>query len=278
MKEKIIALILYVLLVVSCGIKASRQEVSMKAMSLRTTIINVPQVNSINHKQNDDNVFFHLPPEENELCELLVDTIVEIVKADHIQCVFYDMHAVAASLCNRFIHGDSQVVEGYLQYCALNAHHKTNSHFLQALLKTLKEYNECNPTKVSFYGIDMTTKPLGWTVLLKHVQDFRETTVIDSLERYCYDPDVQIHQQADNTARMMENERERMQELLGEDYFMWLRYVKALSDEKKSGLSVISESKKIDSLIYEDYLWLDSIVSGKKLVLWTQEMCNISGD
>ena len=210
---------------------------------------------------NEENVIYTFSK------DCLIDSVLHAIQTGGARTVFVDMHAMAGSLCNRYIQGDKNVPSSSIDFCAFGAYHKIeNIPAFEALIERLMVYNETSRVKVSLYGIDCSTGPSSWTVELNHVPAYKETTLSDSLERYCLDEDIDIYQQADRTAKMMEKNSRRFQKLLGEEYPIWLRYIKALR-KRVSAQDYHRQLEEADQSILNDYLWLDKRVPGRKVVI-----------
>lgn len=219
------------------------------------------QIGAKKVENGEGNLFYTFPN------GLMIDSMLADIRTESILTVFVDMHAMAGSLCNRYIQGDGSVPSSSIDFCAFGTCHEIKDvAAFKAFIEGLKAYNDTCSVKVKLYGIDCSTSPSSWCPELNRVPDYKATTLPDSLERYCLDEEINIYQQAKRTVKMMEKERKRFGLLLGEDYLIWLRYIKALS-KKSATLSYRFDAEKIDKLLADDYRWLNKRVPGRKVVV-----------
>ena len=219
------------------------------------------QISAKKVAESEGNLFYTFPNGS------VINSLLADIRTEGIQAVFVDMHAMAGSLCNRYIQGDRDVPSSSIEFCAYGACHKIEDvAAFKAFIEGLKAYNDTCRAKVKLYGIDCSTSPSSWCPELNRVPEYKATTLPDSLERYCLDEDINIYQQAKRTAKMMERERKRFGLLLGEDYPIWLRYIKALS-KKSATLSYRFDAERVDKLLADDYRWLNKRVPGRKVVV-----------
>lgn len=196
-----------------------------------------------------------------EIFNNIADSIMRTLKEESPYVFMIDINVLAGHLCDRYIHRDENVKEESIDLCVYGNKYHLDSYFLKILMDKMRSYNDTHDFKLSVRGFDATSTPVSWTSYLYDIPEYRETTIIDSLMRYCLDESLDdIYSQAGRTVKMMKKDN-KIKKLLGSEYLDWHRYVHGLTQYK--GYDDSNRS------LYDDYKWFTKHTKGKKILICT---------
>lgn len=196
-----------------------------------------------------------------EVFNNIVDSIMRTIEEDTSYVFMLDINVLAGHLCDRYIHRDKNVKEESIEFCVFGNQYHLDSYFLRILMNKMRLYNDTHDLKLSVRGFDATTIPVSWISYLYDVPEYRETTIIDSLTRYCLDESLDdIYSQAKRTVKMMDKNN-KIKKILGSEYSDWHRYV--------HGLTQYKDYDDSNRSLYNDYNWFSRHTKEKKILICT---------
>ena len=196
-----------------------------------------------------------------EVFNNIADSIMRTIEEDTPHVLMIDINVLAGHLCDRYIHRDENVKEESIEFCVYGNKYHLDSYFLKILMDKMRSYNDTHNIKLSVRGFDATTVPVSWISYLYDVPEYKETTIIDSLTRYCLDESLDdIYSQAGRTVKMMKKST-KVKKLLGPEYPDWHRYI--------HGLTTYKDDDKNYRSLYDDYKWVSMHTKDKKILICT---------
>lgn len=191
----------------------------------------------------------------------IADSIMRTIEEDTPHTFMADINVLAGHLCDRYIHRDKNVKEESIDLCVYGNKYHLDSYFLKILMDKMRLYNDTHDFKLSVRGFDATTTPVSWIHYLYDIPEYRETTIIDSLTRYCLDESLDdIYSQAGRTVKMMKKNN-KIKKLLGSEYLDWHRYV--------HGLTQYKDYDDSNRSLYNDYKWFTKQTKDKEILICT---------
>ncbi len=138
------------------------------------------------------------------------------------------------------------------------------------VLRELRTYNRTAQRPVSVMGLDYVTESEVTFPINRRIIAFNKATVTDSLMAMS-NRDWGKEHVAGNTVHMMEKDKAHQTELLGDFYYIqWQHYFQRMKQYREVDLS--AQPREKDKLICEDFLYLNTKFTGRKIVIGCEHL------
>ncbi len=212
----------------------------------------------------------------------LVDSVMKMVRTGDYSYVMLETGALATMYCNLYVMGEPLAAdflnkELFISRMRIKPNRdfhqaEISNHFNARLMHALREFNQTATQPISVLGLSYVTSPfISFESKIWNVSKYNQAGMTDSLMTYCWDEECVMPALAKRTVALLDEEADSIESLIGhQDRVIWKRFFERHYAHNSKLFDAPEDT--LDSLMCEDFYFLDQEFPGRKLVIGCKEL------